>query len=142
MMTTPTCAREDDVRQAAASGRWPAGLDAHADRCEVCHDVRLVAAALSVPSGQPPLDIEPRAIFGCARHVRRINVESRISFIVTATQAVVLVAIAVVLLSFVTWSDVVRAWSGPVDRGAWMYAVLGAGLVATLGLSRWLSQEH
>lgn len=141
MTTTLACSREDEVRQAGASGRWPAGLEAHADQCEVCRDVKIVAEALASPSSQPPLDVEPRALFGCARHVRRINVESRISFIVSATQAVVLMAIVAVLLSFVTWSDVVRVWSGPIDRGTWMYAALGVGLVGALGLTRWLSQE-
>ncbi len=141
MITTPICPHEEDVRQAASSGRWPSSLEAHADQCPICRDVRVVAEALAVPSSPPPLDVEPRAIFGCARHVRRINVESRISFIVSATQAIVLIAILAVLLSFVRWSDVVRVWSGPIDRNAWMYAALGFGLVAALGLSRWLSPE-
>jgi hypothetical protein len=140
-MTIPICPREGDVREAAASGRWPAALAEHAERCDICREVRLVTSLLVASPARPPADVEPRALFACARHVRRINVESRISFIVTATQAIVLVGAAALLLSWVSWADVVRVWSDAPGRNAWVFVTAGAGLVGALGLSRWLREE-
>ena len=51
------CRHEDDVRQAAVSGRWPADLDAHADGCDACREVRLVASLLNTAPAQPPRDV-------------------------------------------------------------------------------------
>ena len=46
------CAREQDVLDAVATGRWPARCDAelqaHLDDCAVCRDVAAVSAALCV----------------------------------------------------------------------------------------------
>ena len=138
------CRHEDDVRQAVLSGRWPASLEAHADSCDVCREVRLVASALnaSYTPGQPPREVEPRALFACARHVRRLNVESKISFILTAVQGSVIVAIAAVLLSFVKWSVVAELWSMRSDTSTWIYATAGLALAAAFGISRWVAQEN
>ena len=141
-MIAPRCHHEDDVRQAIVSGRWPSSLEAHADSCDVCHEVRLVASVLNGAPAQPPRDIEPRALFACARQVRRINVESKISFILTAVQGVVFVAIATVLLSFVKWSDVTDLWSMRSDTSTWLYATAGLAFAAVAGVSRWLAQEN
>jgi len=141
-MTPIVCPRERDVRDAAASGRWPADLAGHAERCDVCRDVRLVTSALATTSAPPPADVEPRALFACARHVRRINVESRISFIVTLTQAVALIGAAALLMSWVSWAEVVRVWSAAPGRNAWIFFTAGAGLAGALGLSRWLREEQ
>ena len=140
-MIFPSCRHEDDVRQAIASGRWPAGLESHIEGCEVCRDVKLVASALLATPVAPPRDVEPRALFACARHVRRINVESKVSFILTAAQAVVFVAIAAVLLSFVKWSAVAELWSMRADTSTWIYATAGLAIAAVFGMSRWLTQE-
>jgi hypothetical protein len=141
-MITTRCRHEDEVRQAAVSGRWAAGLDAHADGCGVCREVRLVASLLNTAPSQPPRDVEPRALFACARQVRRINVESKVSFILTAAQAVVFVALMAVLLSFVKWSAVVELWSMRADTSAWIYAAAGLAIAAAFGMSRWLTQEN
>jgi hypothetical protein len=140
-MIAPVCRHEDDVRQASMSGRWPAGLEAHAASCDVCREVRLVAAALSGTTAQAPQDVEPRALFACARHVRRINVESRISFILTAAQSVVVITLAAVLLSFVKWSVVSDLWSMRAETSTWIYATAGLAIAAAIGMSRWLTQE-
>ena len=141
-MIALNCRHEDDVRQAIVSGRWPAGLEAHTDSCDVCREVRLVASVLNGAPVQPPRDVEPRALFACARHVRRINVESKISFILTAVQGVVFVAIAAVLLSFVKWSAVTELWSMRTDTSTWLYATAGLAFAAVVGVSRWLAQEN
>jgi len=143
-MIAPNCRHEDDVRRAVVSGRWPADLESHTDGCDVCREVRLVASALnaSFTPAQPPRDVEPRAIFICARHVRRINVESKISFILTAVQGSVIVAIAAVLLSFVKWNVVAELWSMRSDTSTWIYATAGLVLAAAFGISRWVAQEN
>ena len=141
-MIAPHCHHEDDVRQAIVSGRWPAGLESHADSCDVCREVRLVASVLNGAHVQPPRDVEPRALFACARHVRRINVESKISFILTAAQGVVFVAITAVLLSFVKWSAVTELWSVRTETSTWLYATAGLAFAAVVGVSRWLAQEN
>lgn len=140
-MITTRCRHEDDVRQAVVSGRWPAGLDAHADGCDMCHEVRLVTSLLNAAPAQPPRDVEPRALFACARQVRRINVESKVSFILTAAQAGVFVALMAVLLSFVKWSAVAELWSMRADTSTWIYAAAGLAIAAAFGMSRWLTQE-
>jgi hypothetical protein len=141
-MIAPRCRHEDEIRQAVVSGRWPAGLEAHADGCDVCREVRLVASALNASEpAQPPRDVEPRALFACARQVRRINVESKISFILTAAQAVVFVVIAAVLLSFVKWSAVAQLWSMRADARTWIYATAGLAIAVAFGISRWMTQE-
>jgi hypothetical protein len=140
-MILSSCRHEDDVRQAIASGRWPAAIESHVESCAVCQDVRLVASALSATPVPPPRDVEPRALFACARHVRRINVESKVSFILTAAQAVVFVGITAVLLSFVKWSAVSELWSMRADTSTWIYAMAGLAIAAAFGMSRWLAQE-
>jgi hypothetical protein len=141
-MTTLICPREHDVRDATASGRWPAELSAHAENCDVCRDVQLVTSALVETSAPPPADVEPRALFACARHVRRINVESRISFIITFTQAIVLIGAAALLLSWVSWAEVVRVWTDAPGRNAWIFVTAAIGLGGAVGLSRWLREEN
>ena len=74
-------------------------------------------------------------------YVRRINVESKASFILTAAQAVVFVAITAVLLSFVKWSAVAELWSMRADTSTWIYAMAGLAIAAAFGMSRWLAQE-
>ncbi len=140
-MIAPRCRHEDEVRQAVLSGRWPADLESHASDCEVCQDVRMIASALNAGPSQPPRDVEPRALFACARQVRRINVESKISFILTAAQGVVVVAILAVLLSFVKWQAVSALWSMRSDTSAWLYATAGLAIAGLLGVSKWLTQE-
>jgi hypothetical protein len=140
-MTTLVCQHEHDVHEATASGRWPVDLAEHAKSCDVCRDVRLVTSALATTSAPPPADVEPRALFACARHVRRINVESRISFIVTLTQAVALIGATALLLSWVSWKDVARVLLTAPDANTWVFVTAGAGLAAAYGLSRWLRQE-
>ena len=141
-MITPRCRHEDDVREAIASGRWPAGLETHVDGCDVCRDVRLVTSALLSSSTPPPLAVEPRALFACARQVRRINVESKISFIVTAAQAVVFIAIAAVLLSFVKWTTIADLWSIRTQPSTWIYATAGIAIATAFAVSRWMTQEN
>jgi hypothetical protein len=141
-MTTFICPREHDVRDAAASGRWPVDLAEHAEKCDVCREVRLVTSALAETTAPPPATVEPRALFACARHVRRINVESRISFIVTFTQAIALIGAAALLLSWVSWSDVARVWTDTPGRNAWIFVTAAAGLAGAVGLSRWLREEE
>lgn len=141
-MTTLICQREQDVRDATASGRWPADLVEHAKTCGVCGDVQLVTSALATAPVPPPADVEPRALFACARHVRRINVESRISFIVTFTQAIALTGAAALLLSWVSWAEVVRVWTDAPGRNAWIFVTAAAGLAGAVGLSRWLREEN
>ena len=41
------CAREQDVLDAVAAGRWDAELRAHIESCAICQDVRTVFAAMS-----------------------------------------------------------------------------------------------
>jgi hypothetical protein len=41
------CAREQDVLDAVAAGRWDAELQAHLESCEICQDVRTVLVPLS-----------------------------------------------------------------------------------------------
>ena len=41
------CAREQDVLDAVAAGRWDAELRAHIESCAICQDVRTVVAAMS-----------------------------------------------------------------------------------------------
>ena len=142
-MITPRCPHEDEIRQAVVSGRWAAGLEAHAESCDVCREVRLVVSVFSAADPvQPPRDVEPRALFACARQVRRINIESKISFILTAAQAVVFVVIAAVLLSFVKWSDVAQLWSMRAETSTWIYATAGLALALAFGISRWVAQEN
>jgi hypothetical protein len=138
------CRHEDDVRAAAASGRWPAELAAHAASCENCAEVRQITLALAPLAGPtpPPAEVEPRAIFACARHVRRINVESKISFITTLTNGLVLAALAAVLLSFVKWPTLAVAWTAASQGQTWMYATTGLLLAGLIGLSRWMSEER
>jgi hypothetical protein len=140
-MITTRCRHEDEVRQAVVSGRWLTGLESHVETCEVCRDVQLVASALSASPAQPPRDVEPRALFACARQVRRINVESKVSFILTTAQAVVFVALVAVLLSFVKWSAVAQLWSMRADTSTWIYATAGLAIAAAFSVSRWLTQE-
>ncbi len=135
------CRHEDEVRAATTSGRWPADLSAHAASCGICGEVRLVTAALAASPTPPPAGVEPRAVFACARHVRRINVESKISFITTLTNGLVLAAIAAVLLSFVKWPVLAAALTEASRGQTWMYATTGLILAGLIGLSRWLSQE-
>ncbi|HSC27341.1 MAG TPA: hypothetical protein VLD67_08710, partial [Vicinamibacterales bacterium] len=50
MTTLVECGREQDVRDALASGRWPDRCDedlrAHVAACDVCQDTVVVVAAL------------------------------------------------------------------------------------------------
>jgi hypothetical protein len=141
MIVSHACAFEDDVSRASVSGRWTTALESHATVCSVCRDVRLVAEALVSPPIQPPTSIEPRSVFACARRVRRLHVESKISLIVTTAQAIALAAIVAVLLSFVNWTTIWPAWPGRPDADTWIYATAGLAIAAVFGVSRWLTQE-
>jgi hypothetical protein len=141
-MTTPVCPREHDVHVAATSGRWPAELESHVAGCETCQEVRFVTAALDTAPAQPPSTVEPRALFACARHVRQIHLESRVTSIVTMTQTAALVTIVAVLLSFVRWAEVAAAWPTLVSRDAALFASVGLVLVTIAGLSRFFAEEH
>jgi len=141
MIATCTCAREDDVRVASVTGRWTSALESHAAACDVCRNVRLVAEALVSPSVPAPSSIEPRSVFGVARRVRRLHVESKISLIVTAAQAIALAAVVAVLLSFVNWRTIWPAWPVKPDADTWIYATAGLAIAAVFGVSRWLTQE-
>ena len=140
-MTFGPCPRESAVREAAVSGRWPADLLAHVGSCASCAETHRIAAALQAAPTPPPFGVEPRALFACARHVRRLHVESKISLIVTTVQAVALTAVLAVLLSFVKWP---ASWPASIslDHATWVYAAAGLALAAVFGLSRWLAQAH
>jgi hypothetical protein len=135
-MTKRSCPHETEVRDAAMSGRWPAGLRAHAGACPVCADVQLVAGALQAPIRPARVHADPALVWFCGRHVRRLGAEARMSLIVTAAQVSALVGVLAVLVSFV---DVPRVWSSwpsgssLLTGSAWMYAAAG---LLVFGLSR------
>ncbi|HUL75328.1 MAG TPA: hypothetical protein VLT86_19605 [Vicinamibacterales bacterium] len=141
MIATWSCPHEDEIRHASLSGRWTPALESHAAGCDACGDVRLVAAALVSPPFPAPASVEPRSVFAVARRVRRLHVESKISLIVTAAQAIALAAIVAVLLSFVNWTTIWPAWPVKPDADTWIYATAGLALAALFGVSRWLTQE-
>jgi hypothetical protein len=131
------CPREVDVRDAARSGRWPAGLRAHAPHCRHCADVSLVTETLarSNESRLPPSD--PRVLWMHARLNRRLHAEAQISRLITAVQMVVGIALVAALAYLGTTLDVWRRVPQPgsdVVAAAGIAGALVAGIVLVFRL--------
>ena len=137
------CRSEQDVHGAAMTGRWTPALLAHAKRCDVCGDIRLVASALQAASPASLPTADPRVLWTSARHARRFAVEARISFVVMTAQVLVLVAALSALLSFVNWQTL-RTWATwrvPVEGNVWTYGAMAVGALALFGVSRWVVRD-
>lgn len=58
-MRPDRCAFEDEVARAARNGRWSEQLSAHRDRCPICAETSLVAAALAADADVLTADALP-----------------------------------------------------------------------------------
>ena len=96
---------------------------------------RMIADILRAPLPPARPDVDASALWTCGRRARRLAIEAKISLVVTAAQAGALMAIVVVLCSFVDWHD---AWIAGVDaiRTEPLLAVCSAAVCAAM--SGWL----
>jgi hypothetical protein len=140
-MTRPACRFEEDVRQAAVSGRWTPPLSSHAASCAVCSEVQFVAEALH--QRQPPatrLSIDPSALWACGRHARRISAEARAGLVVAAIEIGVLIGVLAIVLSFVDWHELwTSVASLRLNGETWVLSAVAVCTVAVAGLASWLS---
>jgi hypothetical protein len=154
-----SCPHELDVQQAAASGRWPAALDAHSRDCGACADVRLVTSTFASvpPAAAPRVTPDPALLFARARQARRLRAEARISLVSTASQIAVLAGVlgatffVLPIPTSVEWSAMLewpalREWlSPPLDMSAdprvWTYGATAFVMASLFLFARWASQD-
>ncbi len=139
-MSGRLCERDREVQAAAASGRWPAELARHAGQCASCRETRLVTELLQAPPVPPPPSVDPRVLFACARHVRRLHTESRMSLVVSVAQLAALGLALAAILPFVHWPASWPAWSFQPDTMTWIYGTGALLTVAVFGLARWVRE--
>jgi len=137
------CARQDDVRQAAVTGRWTNELGAHARACRTCGEVALVTAALSDSSthaaARPPVTIAPVRLWAEAQQARRLRAEAIASRLVAGVQ-ITTAALVVGALAFVGAQVDFRALvSG--NGNTVLVSATAALLLAAMGVTSWLSQD-
>lgn len=148
-MIALACARERDVRDAAAAGRWNADLKGHVSGCATCGEVAAVTLALTGPeardaeTGRPLLssEIDPARLWARARQTRRLKAEAQISRIITVTQIgsgmIVLAVLMFIARHTISW-PAVSADLRSADPTAAATTLL---LLAALGLSRLVSKN-
>ncbi len=137
---TWTCARQTDVRHAAASGRWTQALREHAAGCASCRDVAFVTAALSGDRTAAPRRVAPSILWAKARFARRRRAETLASQILVGSQIAIgivgIAAVAYISVRLDGWSSLAASsWGVVFLAGA---ALLLAGSLATL---RWVSRD-
>lgn len=140
-MIAARCAREDDVRQAAAAGRISAELGAHAAGCEICLPALLSTAVPGAFGTGPPKTIDPAVVWVQARRRRRLRAEAQISRIVTAAQVAAGLLILAVLVFFGSRPASWPTLSFAGENGILLAAGMSLFLLAAFGLSTLISQD-
>ena len=141
-MNGRACRFDDRVREAAVSGRWTTELEAHADRCESCRDVRLVTAALRSPLPASPVSADPRLLWASARHARRLRGEAQISLILSASQIAACLIVVAAIVRFARWPTSWPTLSFDLDDRTLWYGALGLVMAGTLGLFRLMTRDR
>jgi hypothetical protein len=134
------CPNEVDVRDAARSGRWPARLRAHAQKCRHCADVSIVTETLARSNESRPLPSDPRVLWMHARLNRRLHAEAQISRVVTAVQTVVGLALVSALAYLGTTLEVWRRLPQPGGDVAAAAGIVGALLASIVLVFRVLGR--
>lgn len=116
-MRSDQCAHEDAVARAAGNGRWDGELADHRDRCPICAEVALVAAALAADadefSAHAPPPPDPGLIWlraSLAARERQVKKATRVISVVQKTALVCTVSVALWFVPAV-WRSLTEAIS-------------------------------
>jgi hypothetical protein len=116
-MRPDRCAFEDEVVRAARNGRWSEQLAAHRDRCPICAEVSLVAAALAADAEELVVDApappDPGLIWLRARLAARERQVRKATRVISVVQKIAIVCTVSVALSFApaVWRSLTEAVS-------------------------------
>jgi hypothetical protein len=145
-VTPHFCARESDLWDAIAAGRWPdaadANLRAHVVSCAACRDLALVADSLrrdACDVGRDATPPSPAIVWWRAQMRARQEAAQAVDRPITVVQGLAIASVAGLLLGLLGsvaalvrgWTGVLSAWSASAANAASQFATADFG-------NRWL----
>jgi len=132
-MTAQECARESEILDEIAEGRWPdvapAALTSHAASCPVCADLALAASALH--DDEAVARLAPMALPSAGQVWWRAELRARHEAVLTAQRPVLAVQIVAVVVFLAALVTGVRS----LAPDAWGWLVRTAGVARTGGVA-------